>query len=90
MFDEINDHYLELPSSDFVRKQNKNAYFEYKMSILANLLERYPQPVLPIELNEMNTPEYKKAVLRGEPVCREPNFICSPDDKLEIAETPFG
>lgn len=55
-----------------------------------NLLERYPQLVLPIELNEMNTPEYKKAVLRGEPVCGEANFICSPDDKLETVETPVG
>lgn len=90
LFDEMNDHYLELPSSNFVPKKNKNAYFEYKMSIFANLLERYPQLVLPIEPNEMNTPEYKKAVLRGEPVCREANFICSPEDKLEKVETPVG
>lgn len=55
-----------------------------------HLSKSFPQLVLPIELNEKNTPEYKNAVLRGEPDCREPNFICSPDDKLETVETPVG
>ena len=60
------------------------------MTPLNELIQRYPQLVLPIAVNEMNTPEYKKAVLRGEPVCGEANFICSPDDKLETVETPVG
>ena len=60
------------------------------MTPLNELILRYPQLVLPIAVNEMNTPEYKKAVLRGEPVCGEAYFICSPDDKLETVETPVG
>lgn len=58
--------------------------------MLVSLSKKYHQLVLPIAVNEMNTPEYKKAVLRGEPVCGEANFICSPDDKLETVETPVG
>lgn len=55
-----------------------------------HLSRSFPQLVLPIAMNEKNTPEYKKTVLRGEPVCRAPNFICSLDDKLETVETPVG
>ena len=60
------------------------------MTPLNELILRYPQLVLPITMDEKNTPEYKKAVLRGEPVCREANFICSPEDKLETVETTVG
>ena len=59
-------------------------------SIIQRLCDCYPQFALPIKQDQKVTPEYKKAVLRGEPVCREPDFLCSPEDKLETVETPVG
>ncbi len=58
--------------------------------MICHLINRFPQLALPIQHGQKNTPEYKKAVLRGEPLCREPDFICSPKDKLETVETPVG
>ena len=80
--DDIGNHIISAKSMKEIVRVN--------LSPVYHLSKSFPQLVLPIELNEMNTPEYKKAVLRGEPVCREPNFICSPDDKLETVETPVG
>lgn len=50
----------------------------------------FPQLLLPIKKDEKDTPEYKDAVLRGKPVFYEPCFFCSPEDRLEIADTPVG
>ena len=60
------------------------------MSLIMELLSRYPQLALPIALNEKDTPEYKDAVLRGKPVFREPEFIGSPEDSLTSVDTPVG
>ena len=55
-----------------------------------NLFHRYPQLHLPIRTGMKSTPEYRKAVLRGEPVYTEPAFIGSPEDSLTTVETPVG
>jgi len=54
------------------------------------LSEKYPQLLLPIRLNERDTPEYKDAVLRGKPVFRKPQFIGSSEDSLSSVDTPAG
>lgn len=58
--------------------------------IIDRLCRRFPQLALPIRHGQRDTPEYRSAVLRGEPVCREPDFIGSPEDMLETVETPAG
>ena len=54
------------------------------------LAARYPQLSLPIVENARQTPEYKDAVLCGEPVDREPAFHFSEDDRLSLESTPAG
>lgn len=58
--------------------------------LILQLTSRFPQLLLPIVLNERDTPEYKDAVLRGKPVLREPQFIGSPEDSLSLIDTPVG
>lgn len=59
-------------------------------SIMDCLCCRFPQLALPIQQGQKNTPEYRSTVLRGEPACREPDFMGSPEDTLETVETPAG
>lgn len=51
---------------------------------------RYPQLLLPIGHGIKDTEEYRDAVLRGKPVCAEPDFIGSSEDSLHTVDTPVG
>ena len=54
------------------------------------LARQYPQLCLPVMENEKETPEYENCVLRGEPVCRKPEFHFSEEDELTCISTPVG
>ena len=54
------------------------------------LSERFPQLLLPVREGMNQTEEYKSAVLRGEPVRRNPEFSMNPADGLESFPTPAG
>ena len=58
--------------------------------VLISLSKRYPQLLLPIDASTPSSEEYKSAVLRGNPLHREPDFSLSDDDWLRIFETPAG
>lgn len=58
--------------------------------IITALSRRYPQLLLPIGNDIRHSEQYKNVVLRGEELFKKPDFIFSPDDILEIIETPAG
>lgn len=58
--------------------------------ILLQITREYPQLLLPLSCETKTSPEYKAAVLRGEPLEREPEFISSPNDDLSLVPTPAG
>lgn len=51
---------------------------------------RYPQLCLPIAHGVKDSPAYRSAVLRGEPVEAAPAFLGAPEDSLTLVQTPAG
>jgi len=58
--------------------------------IITALSRRYPQLLLPISNETRHGEQYKNAVLRGGELFGTPDFSFSPDDVLEVIETPAG
>lgn len=57
---------------------------------ILRLSKQYPQILLPIKVNEKDTPEYKNAVLRGIVMPEKDGFLGSDEDSLTTEETPVG
>lgn len=57
---------------------------------ISRLTRCFPQLLLPIREGESKSEAYRAAVLRGEEVHSEPDFITSPKDCLAVERTPCG
>ena len=60
------------------------------MHILYEVAKRYPQLLLPIEEGISQSEAFRDAVLRGNPVDREPDFSFAAGDRLTSCDTPAG
>lgn len=60
------------------------------MHLIVNLSKQYPQLLIPITENAHKTVLYRDAVMRGQQVCKEPDFIGSPEDSYTVEKTPVG
>lgn len=60
------------------------------MRFVSNLSKQYPQLLIPITENARQTALYRDAVMRGQPICREPDFIGSSEDSYTVEKTPVG
>lgn len=60
------------------------------MHLIVNLSKQYPQLLIPIAENAHKTVLYRDAVMRGQQVCKEPDFIGSPEDSYTVEKTPVG
>ena len=57
---------------------------------IVRLSRRYPQLLLPIRAGTRQTEEYQSAVLCGEALEREPDFLCPEEIELSACDTPAG